>query len=55
MRSSALNYKYIKNKKKGRRGMETEREDLKEKIAAMTDEQFQWFIDQALRLLSATA
>lgn len=32
--------------------METEREELKEKIAAMTEEQFQWFINQVQRLLS---
>lgn len=35
--------------------METEREDLKEKIAAMTDEQFQWFIAQARLLLDHKA
>ena len=29
-----------------------EREILKEKIAAMTDEQFLWFINQAQHLLS---
>ena len=32
--------------------MENEREELKQIIAAMTDEQFQWFIDQARLLLS---
>lgn len=32
--------------------MENEREILKAKIGAMTDEQFQWFIDQVQRLLS---
>lgn len=32
--------------------MENEREVLKAKISAMTDEQFQWFIDQVQRLLS---
>ncbi len=35
--------------------MENEREELKAKIAIMTDEQLQWFIDQALRLLSEEA
>lgn len=32
--------------------MENEREVLKVKISAMTDEQFRWFIDQVQRLLS---
>lgn len=32
--------------------MANERETLKDKITAMTDEQFRWFIDQAQRLLS---
>lgn len=32
--------------------MENEREELKQTIAAMTDEQFQWFIEQAQLLLS---
>ena len=35
--------------------MENEREELKEKIAAMTDEQFRWFIAQAQLLLSGEA
>lgn len=35
--------------------MENEREVLKAKISAMTDEQFQWFIDQVRRLLSEAA
>lgn len=35
--------------------MENEKEELKEKIASMTDEQFQWFIAQVRRSLSSTA
>ena len=35
--------------------MENEKEELKEKIASMTDEQFQWFITQVQRSLSSTA
>ena len=35
--------------------MENEREELKVKINAMTDEQFQWFIEQARLLLSEEA
>lgn len=35
--------------------MENEKEMLKEKIAVMTPEQFQWFIAQAQRLLSEEA
>lgn len=32
--------------------MENEREILKAKISAMTDEQFRWFINQVQQLLS---
>lgn len=35
--------------------MGNEREELKQAIAAMTDEQFQWFIEQAQLLLSEEA
>lgn len=35
--------------------MENEKEELKKKIASMTDEQFQWFIEQAQLLLSEGA
>lgn len=35
--------------------MENEREELKQTIADMTDEQFQWFIEQAQLLLSGGA
>ena len=35
--------------------MENEREELKQIIAAMTDEQFEWFIEQAQLLLSGGA
>ena len=35
--------------------MENEREELKQTIAVMTDEQFQWFIEQARLLLSEEA
>lgn len=35
--------------------MENEKEELKKKIASMTDEQLQWFIEQAQLLLSEGA
>ena len=35
--------------------MENERKELKQTIVAMTDEQFQWFIEQAQLLLSEGA